>query len=223
MYLEASNVFVWVERDERKVLVTPYEVDPPLRCSDGSTQNWWGNPNQHGIAGRWHNLICAGHPIWGEMDDSQRVTLMLETAIDLAMDGFDLSTVLREFAKVRQFRALGDEGYPNPMREALIKAKVMDSGKPNEDEVAAAMAAYRQATVIAALEPTEQKARAMAKRAGLKAFKSRKYGDPNNHGKFQILDPALNWVLAGEKFDLTTGDVVEFCRNYERQRVSASN
>jgi hypothetical protein len=91
------------------------------------------------------------------MDDSQRVTLMLETAIDLAMDRFDLSTVLREFAKVRQFRALGDEGYPNPMREALIKAKLMDSGKPNEDEVAAAMAAYRQTTVITALEPTSRR------------------------------------------------------------------
>jgi hypothetical protein len=121
MDLEASNIVVWVERDERKVLVTPYKVDPPLRCSDGSTQNWWGNPNQHGIAGRWHNLICSGHPIWGEMDDSQRVTL--ETAIDLAMDGFDLGIVLREFAKVRQFRALGDEGYPNPMREALRRAR----------------------------------------------------------------------------------------------------
>jgi hypothetical protein len=42
------------------------------------------------------------------MDDSQRVTLMLETAIDLAMDGFDLGIVLREFAKVRQFLTLGD-------------------------------------------------------------------------------------------------------------------
>jgi hypothetical protein len=35
---------------------------------------------------------------------------------------------------------------------------------------------------------------------------------------FQIVEPTHNWVLAGKKFDLTTADVIEFCRNYERQR-----
>jgi hypothetical protein len=56
------------------------------------------------------------------MNDHQRVTLMLETAIDLAMNGFDLGYVLREFAKVRQFRALGDKSYP--MCRALTKALI---------------------------------------------------------------------------------------------------
>jgi hypothetical protein len=37
---------------------------------------------------------------------------MLETAIDLAMQGYDLGNVLRAFSQVRQFRALGEQSYP---------------------------------------------------------------------------------------------------------------
>jgi hypothetical protein len=47
---------------------------------------------------------------------------MLETAIDLAMNGFDLGDVLREFAKVKQFRELGSKSFP--MCRALTKAIV---------------------------------------------------------------------------------------------------
>jgi hypothetical protein len=62
---------------------------------------------------------------------------------------------------------------------------------------------------------TEQKARRMAKRLGLMAFTSRRQ-TTDNHGGFLIFDPTFNLVLAGEKFDLTTDDVVEFCQSYER-------
>jgi hypothetical protein len=54
------------------------------------------------------------------MTDRERVTLMLETAIDLAMGGFDLGEVIAEFAKVRQFRSIGSD----PMRRALAAAQV---------------------------------------------------------------------------------------------------
>jgi hypothetical protein len=45
---------------------------------------------------------------------------MMETAIDLAMNGFDLKTVLTAFVEVKQFRALGSQSYP--MCRAITKA-----------------------------------------------------------------------------------------------------
>jgi hypothetical protein len=76
-------------------------------------QDVWGDPEQHGIKGHWVDPIGAAYAQWREMNDRQRVTLMLETAIDLAMNSFDLGDVLREFAEVRQFRALGEVELPN--------------------------------------------------------------------------------------------------------------
>jgi hypothetical protein len=31
-------------------------------------------------------------------------------------------------------------------------------------------------------------------------------------GGFQLLDVRTNWIVAGEKFDLTSDEVVAFCR-----------
>ncbi|WFU37366.1 hypothetical protein QA640_23025 [Bradyrhizobium sp. CB82] len=57
-----------------------------------------------------------------DLDDKQRLDLMLETAIDLAANGFNMIDILREFAKVKQFRALGDESQP--MCRALTQALI---------------------------------------------------------------------------------------------------
>ena len=58
----------------------------------------------------------------------------------------------------------------------------------------------------------EDRARRAAKRIGLKARRSRwRAGSIDNLGDFQIIDPQQNWVIAGERFDLTADDVVEFC------------
>ena len=58
----------------------------------------------------------------------------------------------------------------------------------------------------------EQKARRDAKRAGLIATKSRRRkGTIDNHGRFMLLDPDRNWIVAGEKFDLTPEQIIEFC------------
>ena len=54
------------------------------------------------------------------MKNALRVQLMLETAIDLAMQGYSLKMVLTEFSKVSQFRKLGSESIP--MCRALTSA-----------------------------------------------------------------------------------------------------
>jgi hypothetical protein len=54
------------------------------------------------------------------MANSQRVRLMLETAVDLAAQGYEMAVVLRAFAEVREFRALG--GQSDPMCRALTAA-----------------------------------------------------------------------------------------------------
>ena len=54
---------------------------------------------------------------------------MVETVIDLAMQGFDLGQVLRAFAQVPQFRKLGDQSYP--MARALTSAMVGRCLEPN--------------------------------------------------------------------------------------------
>jgi hypothetical protein len=65
---------------------------------------------------------------------------------------------------------------------------------------------------------SESQARRAAKRVGLQARKSRRrINTSDNRGGFQILDPQRNWIVAGEKLNLSADDVVEFCAEYERR------
>lgn len=58
----------------------------------------------------------------------------------------------------------------------------------------------------------EARARRAAKRIGLRAIKSRMtIGGGWNDGGFMIIVPYRNAVMAGERFDLTPEDVIEFC------------
>ncbi|MFH1342124.1 MAG: hypothetical protein ABIL01_13130 [Pseudomonadota bacterium] len=91
--------------------------------------------------GAWGDPIGASYLQWLEMNDDQRVRLMLETAIDLAMQGFDLGAVLREFADVEEFRALGSKSYP--MCRALTKALIGQSLEPNDMSFEELLEAYR--------------------------------------------------------------------------------
>ena len=77
----------------------------------------------------WCDPIGAAYSQWREMTNDQRVLLMLETAIDLAMQGFDLGDVLRAFAEVSEFRALGTASLP--MCRALTSALVGQCLEPN--------------------------------------------------------------------------------------------
>jgi hypothetical protein len=59
----------------------------------------------------------------------------------------------------------------------------------------------------------EAKARRAAKKVGLMARKSRwRIGTIDNLGGFQVVDPFINAIISGEKFDMTADDVIEFCR-----------
>jgi hypothetical protein len=68
------------------------------------------------------------------------------------------------------------------------------------------------------LSKTEQaldsRARRAAARIGLKAKKSRwRLGSIDNYGDFQLFDPDRNWIVAGERFDLSAEDVIEHCKD----------
>jgi hypothetical protein len=112
----AKDAVVWVNDDTKEVMVR--------------TQSW-GVPEDHGLAGRdgWCDPIGAAYSEWQDGTDEQRVRLMLETAIDLAMQGIPLKRVLKAFAEVGEFRALGRESYP--MCRALTSALVGKCLEPN--------------------------------------------------------------------------------------------
>ena len=53
----------------------------------------------------------------------------------------------------------------------------------------------------------EARLRAKAKREGLMMQKSRRALSLDNHGEFRLVDPATNFIVAGEKYNLTLDDV----------------
>jgi len=61
-------------------------------------------------------------------------------------------------------------------------------------------------------EASDSQARRAAKRIGLRAHKSRWRRDSvDNYGHYMLIDPWLNVVIAGERFNLTADDVVDWC------------
>jgi len=112
--INAKDMRLWINRRTHEVLV---HSGPGIPCEDdGSTR-------------RWSDPIGAAYTQWHKMTDAQRVQLMLETAIDLAMQGYPLVNVLKAFATVKEFRALGSESYP--MCRALTSALVGRCLEPN--------------------------------------------------------------------------------------------
>jgi hypothetical protein len=93
--IEAKDISVWVNMEAKKVRVV---------ADRGMTRPTW--------AGHWGDPIGAAYSTWKDATNGERVQLMLETAIELVMRGFNLGDVLREFAKVKQFRNLGNKSYP---------------------------------------------------------------------------------------------------------------
>ena len=92
------------------------------------------------VASHWGDPIGAHYVQWRKMTDDQRARLMTETAIDLAMQGFDLGAVLREFAKVDAFRALGGDSFP--MCRALTTAILGKSYEANTMSFEELLVAY---------------------------------------------------------------------------------
>ena len=89
----------------------------------------WINDGREFRPGFWADPIGAAYSEWQTMTDKQRVQLMLETVIDLAMQGFPLKDVLIALAQVREFRALGSQSYP--MARALTSALLGKCLEPN--------------------------------------------------------------------------------------------
>jgi hypothetical protein len=64
------------------------------------------------------------------------------------------------------------------------------------------------------LQASDSQARRAAKRVGLLARKSRKRRVTiDNFGGFALIHPHYNCIVAGERFDMSADDVVEFCEN----------
>ena len=63
------------------------------------------------------------------------------------------------------------------------------------------------------MSTNDSTARGWARKLGLKAKKSRwRKNSADNRGGFMLLDPIRNTVIAGIRFDLTSDDVIEYCK-----------
>lgn len=114
--IAAKDAVVWVNNETRQVMVKPHS---------------WGRPEDRADlrSGYWIDPIGAAYSKWLKMDNKQRIQLMLETIIDLVMQGFELAPMLRAFFEIKEFRALGGESYP--MCRALTSALVGKCLEPN--------------------------------------------------------------------------------------------
>ena len=60
----------------------------------------------------------------------------------------------------------------------------------------------------------EARARRAARRVGLIAKKSRwRHGSLDNFGGFMLIHGSYNYVVFGERFDLTPEDVISYCED----------
>ena len=71
--MDAKDIVVWINTDTKEVMVTTYEYGRP----DGRKDH----------RGGWCDPIGAAYSEWHTMTDKERVRLMLETVIDLGMQG----------------------------------------------------------------------------------------------------------------------------------------
>jgi hypothetical protein len=101
--VSAAEAVVWINNETHEVMI-------------------W--PQSRGVPGpQWSDPIGAAYTEWGKMTNADRMRLMTETAIDLAMQGYALKDVLAAFAQVDEFRALGSQSYP--MARALTSANMV--------------------------------------------------------------------------------------------------
>ena len=104
--INAKDAQIWFHDDTKEVEVRPYgEVASPVH------EGW--------------NDVGASAAEWLSMSDDQRVHLMLEIAIYLAMNGYAMKDVLIAFSEIIEFRALGDKKSGH-LRDALNAAGVIN-------------------------------------------------------------------------------------------------
>jgi hypothetical protein len=112
--IDIESMVLWTNRNTKEVMIWTHAE---------------GAPGRRPGRGSWSDPIGAAYTQWRKMTNRQRVQLMLETAIDLTMQGYSLKTILMLFAQVPEFRALGGQSFP--MCRALTKALVGRSLEPN--------------------------------------------------------------------------------------------
>lgn len=132
--INAKDVVVWVGDKTKEVMVQTLA---------------WGCPEDRRgfIRVFWTDPIGAAYSEWETMTDKQRMLLMLETVIDLAVQGFPLKDVLTAFAEVREFRALGGQSYP--MARALTSALLGRCLEPNTISFEELLVHYRPSNTAA--------------------------------------------------------------------------
>ena len=60
----------------------------------------------------------------------------------------------------------------------------------------------------------ESRARRAAKRVDLVARKSRwRFGSRDNEGGFMLVDPSMNIPVAGQYYDMSAEEVIDYCRD----------
>lgn len=90
--IEAKDAHIWWDLSTKRVLVVPYgdgDCIPGFMFDAGASY------------ARWQR----------DYTDADRVREMLEMVVERLLEGYEPSMVLREFAKVRQFRELGAESW----------------------------------------------------------------------------------------------------------------
>jgi len=111
--ISAKDAVVWHSFSNDTVMVWPRDRGIPEDTAD----HVWCDP------------IGANYRDWQTATDKQRMQLMLETAIDLAMQGVSLKSILIEFSRVREFYAMGQVSFP--MCRALTSALLGECLEPN--------------------------------------------------------------------------------------------
>jgi hypothetical protein len=112
--IAAIEAVVWIDNETHEIQIRNVK---------------WGEVESRNWRGRWSDPIGAHYTQWREMSDADRVLLMLETVIDLAMMGFPMVQLLKAFDTIEEFHALGRRSYP--MCRALTAALVGERLEPN--------------------------------------------------------------------------------------------
>jgi hypothetical protein len=106
----------------------------------------------------------------------------------------------------------------------LIWIKPSDAALSNKQELAGGSGLRRLSMTSQGIPPScealESRARRAAERVGLVARKSRRHrhpGSTDGFRGFQLVDPDFNWVIAGEKFNLSAEDIIEMCNREPAQ------
>lgn len=68
----------------------------------------------------------------------------------------------------------------------------------------------------------DSRLRRSARQAGYCLHKSRMNLGMDNHGGYRIVDPDMNWVMAGEKYDLDSQDVIDWLATHQQGRLARS-